>query len=287
MKKNQESGRLDPDEERCLGLIIQLGLQARQTLQQSPSGLSAECQKRLERRVALGYQAESALVAANRPLAVMLARRLAARYGMPPAELEGPALEGLLVAARTFDPSRQTRYSTMAAHWVRQKVSRFAQSARETIRRPAYQWEHAGKVSRISAELTQKLGRVPTEQELSEHTGLNAESLSTLRPVRVESLDAPMRGDEVGESAHEHIAGEGDTPEDAAMRASTISEVQAAVATLAPVARLLIQKRWGLSDGELWTLHQCAIELQMPLGEVAALEQEALAQLRQKLAGVA
>src|ERR1700688_1873921 len=134
-----------------------------------------EKQVELAKRVAAGDDAaRRQMVAANLRLVVHWARRYQDR-GVDMADLVQEGAFGLMRAVDKFDWERGFRFSTYATWWIRQALQRAVQQHGRTIRIPLEVGEHIQRLELTKAELANTLGRTPTEEELTEATGMTAD----------------------------------------------------------------------------------------------------------------
>src|ERR671926_710313 len=100
------------------------------------------------------------------PLARSLARRYAGK-GEPLEDLEQVASLGLLKAIDRFDVSRYVRFSTFAVPTIAGELKRHFRDRGWMLRVPREVQELAARLSRAREDLTRRLGRVPTVDELA------------------------------------------------------------------------------------------------------------------------
>ena len=118
------------------------------------------------------------------------------------------------------------------------------------------------------------MGRQPTAEEISEDTGLTySEALETLTWISEQyvELDAPESED---------IADEGPGVEDIVDDELRSQAIAAALQLLSPTHRAVIELRFGLEDGRVWTTREVGNKVGLTHTRVAQIEREALRALR-------
>ncbi|MEO5678936.1 MAG: sigma-70 family RNA polymerase sigma factor, partial [Acidimicrobiales bacterium] len=124
----------------------------------------------LEGAVREGRQAAERFANANLRLVVSVARRYSAS-GVPLADLVQEGNLGLLRAVERFEWERGFKFSTYAAWWIRQAITRGIAEASRTIRLPVHLHDQVGRVRRARLDLEADLGRPPTSAEVAAVTG--------------------------------------------------------------------------------------------------------------------
>ena len=134
--------------------------------------------KRIERG---DLHAKELLVNSNLRLVASNARRYQ-NQGLPLADLVQEGLLGLIRASEKFDWRKGFRFSTYATLWIRQAIQRGLENSGRTIRLPVHVAQRSRKVGRVERELSVRLGREPTVEELARETGLEIERLPRTPP---------------------------------------------------------------------------------------------------------
>jgi RNA polymerase primary sigma factor len=120
--------------------------------------------KRIERG---DLHAKELLVNSNLRLVASNARRYQ-NQGLPLADLVQEGMLGLIRASEKFDWRKGFRFSTYATLWIRQAIQRGLENSGRTIRLPVHVAQRSRKVGRVERELSVRLGREPTIEELAE-----------------------------------------------------------------------------------------------------------------------
>ena len=74
---------------------------------------------------------------------------------------------GLIRAAEKFDWRRGYKFSTYAVLWIKQSIQRGLDNSGRAVRIPAHIAQRERTVNRITAELTTKFDREPTDEEVA------------------------------------------------------------------------------------------------------------------------
>jgi RNA polymerase primary sigma factor len=187
---------------------------------------------------------------------------------------------GLIRAVEKFDWRRGYKFSTYGTLWIRQAIQRGLQNHGRTIRLPVHVAQREVKVNKTIAQLSVKLGREPTDEEIAIVAELPLEQVTEIRELArsLPSLDQPVSDD--GEtSLGDLLTSDRPGPEDEV--AETLREQQVAdvVATLPEDERKVIELRFGLTGDEPRTVRQIGSELGITPKKASELEELALRKL--------
>src|SRR3989441_11458800 len=148
--------------------------------------------------------ARERMINSNLRLVVTIAREYA-NLGLPLLDLISEGNIGLTKAVERFDPAKGAKLSTYAMWWIKQSIKRALANQSKTIRVPVHLADKLAKMRRVSLQMSDELGREPTDEELGEEIGIAPEKVARLKSIgiRPASLDAPIGDDdstEFGES---------------------------------------------------------------------------------------
>ena len=242
--------------------------------------LTADEEVELAKRIERGdLQAKERMINSNLRLVVSQARRYQG-HGLPMEDLVQEGMLGLIRAVEKFDWRRGFKFSTYGTLWIRQALQRGLQNHGRTIRLPVHVAQRQTKVRKVESELSTKLGREPTDDEIAAEAKIDVEEVAELRELTrgLTSLDQPVGED--GETAFgDLLASERPEPTEEVEEAERQSLIASAVEGLPEAERNVIRLRFGLAGAEPLNLRQTGIELGIPLSKARELEQQGLSRL--------
>jgi RNA polymerase primary sigma factor len=218
------------------------------------------------------------LIVKNLRLVVSVAKKYRGYYGLPFEDLIQEGNIGLMKAAEKFDPERGFRFSTYATWWIRQAVLRAVADKGRTIRVPVHMTEKMRKMARIYNELSAKLERRPTEEEVAEELWWTVEQVRDVKGAMPDatSLHQPLSSDEGSSELGDLLEDEraSDTP-GTVMREMESAELKDAIERLPERHRHVLVRRYGLDDREPATLAELGDELDISRERVRQMQLQA------------
>src|SRR6266568_1309028 len=141
--------------------------------------------------------ARERMINANLRLVVTIARDYA-NLGLPLLDLISEGNIGLTKAVERFEPIKGAKLSTYAMWWIKQSIKRALANQSKTIRLPVHFADKLAKMRRVSLQMSDELGREPTDDELAKEIGIASEKVARSKSlgIRPASLDAPMGDDD-------------------------------------------------------------------------------------------
>ena len=240
---------------------------------------------RLGKRIKKGDRAaREQMIRANLRLVVKIAHDYSG-LGLPLLDLISEGNIGLMKGVERFDPNRGTKFSTYGAWWIKQAVRRALANQSKTIRLPVHLVDKLAKMRRIAMQLSDELGREPTDEELAKELGVTAQRVAQLRRIsmRPASLNA-MVGDEADAELGDLIADETAVMPGRELESrNLIKELRSVLHVLDARERAILSLRFPLSDETPPTLEQIGKKFKVTRERIRQIQNVALKKLRAAL----
>ncbi len=278
----KEVGRvplLTAPEEVQLAKRIERGRVARQVL--ASGRFEEQTRPKHRRNIEDGWAAREHLITANSRLVISVAKKYMGR-GVPFQDLIQEGNIGLIRAAKKFDYRRGHKFSTYATWWIRQAVTRAIADQGRTIRVPVHMGDQINKLLRVQHQLTQRLGRDPSVEELAVALDVHPKKVENMIQVarRPLSLETPTDDEEdsvLGDFIQDY---EAPAPDDSATYNLLREHLGEVLDGLPPREVRILQLRYGLLDGQAYTLEEVGSKMGVTRERVRQIEAQALSRLR-------
>lgn len=244
--------------------------------------LSAQQERNLAMACATGDKtAIRTMVNCNLRLVVSIAKEYANR-SVPLMDLIQEGSIGLLSAAKKFDYTKNTRFSTYASPWIRQGIHNCILANSGVIRVARHTMEKMKKILAAIASMEQE-GLEPEREELSLRTGIPVAKIAELLELipKVGSLDAPA-GDLENDSLQTMLP---DTqtpqPHEELVRQELSHTMEMLLSALSPRQKQVLRLHFGMEDDVCHSLAEIGNILGVSKERARQLEQQALTKLRE------
>ncbi len=245
--------------------------------------MTAEEEISLAKQIAKGdEQARKKMIRSNLRLVISIAKRYF-HLGIPLLDLIEEGNLGLMKAVDKFNPKRGFRFSTYGAWWIRQGVIRAIAQQGKMVRLPVYINELLTKWKKTKERLTQKLNRVPTDEEIAKRLRISKEKIEEINlwlATKTSSLEAPI-GEEEENQIQDLVENDSVASPDAVVEALFDKErVDDLLGKMSDREKHVLDMRFGLDDGKTHTLAEVAIKLGVSRERIRQIEEEAIKKLR-------
>ena len=269
-------------------------LRAQKRIKQASAraGLEVNEIKEINRRMAIGEakarRAKKDMVEANLRLVISIAKKYTNR-GLQFLDLIQEGNIGLMKAVDKFEYRRGYKFSTYATWWIRQAITRSIADQARTIRIPVHMIETINKLSRISRQMLQEMGREPTPEELGERMEMSEDKVRRVLKIAKEpiSMETPIGDDEnshlgdfldsdsnLGEGAS--VGSPVDTATEEGLQEATRGVLSGLTAREAKVLRM----RFGIDMNTDHTLEEVGKQFDVTRERIRQIEAKALRKLR-------
>lgn len=195
--------------------------------------------------------------------------------------------DALIKAAIKWDPNKGTRFTTYAFQRVNRGIVGYMMEHEDVIKIPVNLKELQSKIKYAQTQLSQKLQRQPTAQEIAKHLRQPFSRVvlcmrKTQRPINMDAQPTDSERDSMVDLLASSIDDDkGATPLNSVMHSQFASDVEGVLELLPHREGEVLALRYGLFTGEPQSLTDVAKVLKMSVEGVRKNELSAFRRLRQ------
>lgn len=227
------------------------------------------------------------MIRANLRLVINIAKRYM-HLGIPFLDLIEEGNLGLMKAVEKFDHRKGFRFSTYAAWWIKQGITRSISEQGKMIRVPVYMNDLIAKWKKTKERLSQKLKRVPSDTDIAKKLKLppdKVEQINFWMSTTTSSLEAPI-GEDSDNQVSDLVEDQNAIAPDAEIEHLLDRErIDNLLEVMKEREREILDMRFGLNKNKPQTLAEVAEKLGVSRERVRQIEEAALKKLRKFVVG--
>ena len=227
-------------------------------------------------------KARKRMIQSNLRLVINIAKRYI-HFGIPLLDLIEEGNLGLMKAVDKFDHRKGFRFSTYAAWWIRQGITRSISDQGKLIRMPVYMNELVAKWKKTKEVMAQKLKHIPSDEDIAKKLKVSKSQMEQVNfwlTSKTSSLEAPI-GEDDDSQVGDLVEDQTTAPPDIEIKHLLDKEkVDNLLELMTEREREVLDMRFGLADGKTYTLAEVAKKLGVSRERIRQIEEEALKKLR-------
>lgn len=227
-------------------------------------------------------RAKHTMIQSNLRLVINIAKKYS-YLGVPMLDLIEEGNLGLMKSVEKYNHLRGYRFSTYAAWWIKQYITRAIANQGKTVRVPVYVIELLMRYKKVTGILSHKFKRKPRLNEIAKSMKMSMKRVRHLSKMAntVSSLNAPV--DENGSTEFmDLIEDEKMAKETGELSNFLLHErIKDLLHKMSARERKILSLRFGLKDGVRHTLRESAAHFGITRERVRQIESVAMRKLRE------
>ena len=245
--------------------------------------LTAAEEVELAKRIKKGdRQARQKMIQSNLRLVINIAKKYS-YLGVPMLDLIEEGNLGLMKSVEKYNHKKGYRFSTYAAWWIKQYITRAIANQGKTVRIPVYIIELLMRFKKVSGQLSHKFKRKPHFNEIARRMKLPIGRVRQLNKMAntVSSLNAPV--DESGSTEFMDLIEDEKVAKEIGELSNFLlhERVKDLLHKMSDRERKILSLRFGLKDGIKHTLRETSEHFGITRERVRQIESVAMRKLRE------